>query len=298
MPLIVKPNVSIVEPFEPLAVRLERAARICTGSESRTSTTADGALRFLERLWKRGHGSVFEHATLHYSLPCDPDDELVRRFKNTEPRYIVSTAAKGRLWLSGSPRAFAEHWLANPHEFVTCAVTAKVRTVLPFLPGPPPDDHLLDLTERTPGDVENVLPVSFPKHVRPQLRVTCSRIVSHELVRHRPASFLQRSQRYTREVQFIDPEGMPTLNAEDFDYEVLNALKTYNRWLELGARPEEARRFLPGCTATELIVTTSLGHWLGILRLRDSPTCDPEMQTIARQIRELLNLKYPEVVTR
>jgi len=105
------------------------------------------------------------------------------------------------------------------------------------------------------------------------------RTISHQLVRHRPASFLQRSQRYVRELDPIvvkggwslSPRGIATVQA---------AFDTYRALLDDGLRPEQARAVLPNCTATIVVMTTTVEHLHYIVNLRSTKACDPGMRAL------------------
>lgn len=60
----------------------------------------------------------------------------------------------------------------------------------------------------------------------------------------------------------------------------------YNKAIEYGALPQEARGLLPGCLKTEMILTGRLQDWAHFLKLRNDPAADPQMQYIAKQIEE------------
>lgn len=131
--------------------------------------------------------------------------------------------------------------------------------------------------------------------------ITCSRVVSHELVRHRIASFQQESQRYVRydeedpeDLFFIPPETTPTERLIMKDaYE--NALRDYKKLKSLGVKSQFARYILPNGTRTRIIMKANLREWRHFCRLRCHPSAQPEMQAIANQIFAELNSLYPEV---
>lgn len=131
--------------------------------------------------------------------------------------------------------------------------------------------------------------------------ITCSRVVSHELVRHRIASYQQESQRYVRydeeepdDLFFLPPELDPTerLIAEQAYYD---ALKAYKRLKSLGVKSQIARYVLPNGTRTRIVMKANLREWRHFCKLRCHPSAQPEMQAIAGQILETLYSHYPEV---
>jgi thymidylate synthase (FAD) len=131
--------------------------------------------------------------------------------------------------------------------------------------------------------------------------ITCSRVVSHELVRHRIASFQQESQRYVKydeepfqDLFYLPPELSPTeaLIVEEA-YEA--SLKAYRKLKFLGAKSQIARYVLPNGTRTRIIMKANLREWMHFCRLRCHPSAQPEMQLIAKQILDRLYFMYPEV---
>ena len=131
---------------------------------------------------------------------------------------------------------------------------------------------------------------------------TVDRGVSHELVRHRIASFGQESTRYVNysldkfgnQINVIDiAEGirldnkMKNLDAKTIEL-IINewllamedAERHYMRMLELGATPQIARSVLPNSTKTEITVTTNFREWRAFFGLRVPETAHPQMRQV------------------
>lgn len=130
---------------------------------------------------------------------------------------------------------------------------------------------------------------SVLEHFSISVKFVTSRTVSHQLVRHRLASFSQESQRYCRyenEVVFINPnvEIIPELE---------NIEKKYIDLLNSGVRAQDARSILPNCTKTEFIMTANIREWRHILNLRCSKHAQPETREIMLKLLEQLQLQYP-----
>jgi thymidylate synthase (FAD) len=131
--------------------------------------------------------------------------------------------------------------------------------------------------------------------------IECSRVVTHELVRHRIASYQQESQRYVRydeeepeDLFFVPPELDPTerIILEDaYEY----AARAYKKLKVLGVKSQLARYVLPNGTRTRIIMKANLREWRHFCRLRCHPSAQPEMQVIANQILDQLLELYPEV---
>lgn len=133
--------------------------------------------------------------------------------------------------------------------------------------------------------------------------IECSRVVSHELVRHRHASFQQESQRYVKydeeneeDLFFIPPEIAENPEADRVYREHLTAsLVTYKRLKDMGMKSQIARYALPNATRTRIVMKSNLRDWRHFCMLRMHSSAQPEMQHVARQIYKELNDMYPEV---
>ena len=116
---------------------------------------------------------------------------------------------------------------------------------------------------------------SVIEHESISVKVICDRGVSHEIVRHRIASYSQESTRYCnyasekfgREINCVDPAGAFGWNEGDMSDQrkaalwreaMVSAERTYFALLEAGARPEEARSVLPNSLKTEIVITMNL----------------------------------------
>lgn len=121
---------------------------------------------------------------------------------------------------------------------------------------------------------------SVLEHVSVTVRFITDRAVSHQLVRHRLASFAQESQRYVKydDVTFID-RGVPKGWLGRFE-------EYYRDLIENGAKPEEARAVLPNCTKTEIIVTANCREWRTIFKLRCDKAAQSDIRTLMCGLRD------------
>lgn len=131
--------------------------------------------------------------------------------------------------------------------------------------------------------------------------ITCSRVVSHELVRHRIASFQQESQRYvkydeeTPEDLFYVPPELNKTEALILRHAYDDSLTAYKKLRTLGVKSQLARYILPNGTRTRIIMKANLREWRHFLKLRTHSSAQPEMQLIATDIFHTLYALYPEV---
>jgi len=112
-----------------------------------------------------------------------------------------------------------------------------------------------------------------------------SRACSHQLVRHRLASYNQQSQRYVRydTVEFIRPPSIEeTPGAADvFDELVGETNEAYRRLLELGVEAEDARYVLAQAVETKIVVTMNVREMLHFFTLRCCNRAQWEIRNLA-----------------
>lgn len=94
-----------------------------------------------------------------------------------------------------------------------------------------------------------------------------SRALTHQLVRHRIASYSQQSQRYVSmgDVDFIYPYSMKGIEREIYEEAFQKSIESYKTLQEIGAKNEDARAVLPNACPTKIIFTMnlrSLGHFM------------------------------------
>lgn len=127
-----------------------------------------------------------------------------------------------------------------------------------------------------------------------------SRALTHQLVRHRLASFNQQSQRY---VKFED--GLATVkpatiadnvDAERiFDEAVQTAYDAYRRLLEAGVPAEDARYLLPNAAETKIVITMNVRELLHFFELRCCNRAQWEIRDLAWSMLELVRPTAPYV---
>jgi thymidylate synthase (FAD) len=126
-----------------------------------------------------------------------------------------------------------------------------------------------------------------------------SRAASHQLVRHRLASFSQESQRY---VEWSDPEWvLPSAIADDPEAQAVwdqlsgQVQAAYHALRELKVRKEDARFVLPNAAATRVVMTMNFRELLHLFRLRISPEAQWEIRELCVRMLELVCAHAPNV---
>ena len=139
---------------------------------------------------------------------------------------------------------------------------------------------------------------SVLEHESITVRFVCDRGISHEIVRHRIASFSQESQRYVRyngDIEFINPH-MPNAKAHEAWQELCErAEETYKELLSYGVQPQQARSVLPNSTKTEIVMTANLREWRHFLKLRTAKAAHPQMRELTVPLLNELQERIPVV---
>ena len=126
-----------------------------------------------------------------------------------------------------------------------------------------------------------------------------SRACSHQLVRHRIASFSQQSQRYVkmRECEFMLP---PSIQQKPEAVERFNGLMDdlqaeYNALLEEGVAAEDARYVLPNAAETKVIMTANARSLLNFFELRLCTRAQWEIRQLAGLMLEKVREVAPNI---
>jgi thymidylate synthase (FAD) len=147
--------------------------------------------------------------------------------------------------------------------------------------------------------------LSVIEHQFVTVRVICDRGVSHEIVRHRLASYTQESTRYCNytkgkfgsEITVIKPcfwdEQDEKFKIWKQSIEQIEIV--YNKLIALGASPQEARSILPNSLKTEIVMTMNLREWHHFFTLRVSKSAHPQMREIAIPLLKEFQDKIPVV---
>lgn len=122
-----------------------------------------------------------------------------------------------------------------------------------------------------------------------------SRALTHQLVRHRMASYAQRSQRYCVEdgFEFVTPNSV-SANAEAsviYQSVIDNIQKSYNELISLGVPAEDARMILPNACASVICVKMNLRELIHFCNERLCACAQWEIRAMAREmVREVVKV--------
>lgn len=135
------------------------------------------------------------------------------------------------------------------------------------------------------------------------VRIICDRGVSHELVRHRLASYSQESTRYCNyskgkfgyEITFIKPFFLAkdTLPYGSWIHACKVSEESYFDMLNAGCTPQQARSVLTNSLKTEIVMTANIREWRTVLRQRCSEAAHPQMREVMLMILEMFHNAVP-----
>lgn len=146
---------------------------------------------------------------------------------------------------------------------------------------------------------------SVIEHENISVRLICDRGVTHELVRHRLASFSQESTRYVNYGRGPDGRGLVVIKPLFF----AEGSENYRTWLkameaaeeaylaltDAGATAQEARSVLPNSLKTEIVMTANLREWRHVLAIRCSAASHPQIREIMKMVLARFQELLPEV---
>ena len=287
---LIKPSFEIIEQepgLDGLYKHIERCGRLSYKSEDKI--TEESAKPFVDRMVNSKHGAVLEHGTVYLEIKSRDRENFSPFFdRYSKNLYSRISIDKGIVW----------------H---TLYIVTNYRVLV--------ENGWLDDLKYLCEPIECHEP-------RISVKFTCSRSISHELVRHRVFSFIQESQRYVNyskgryggEITYIIPIKLEipecSVNDNTTNFEVLllsnkikdgflwlkslyEAEQSYLKLIESGWKPQEAREVLPNATKTEIIMTGFLSDWVGDIEkkkgffpLRCDSTAHPDMRALAIPLRE------------
>jgi len=293
---LIEPRVELIPQGEGLLgvyKQIEAAGRTCYKSEDKITT--DSSKEFVQRMINSGHTAMLEHGSVYLKV----DIESWNRDRH-EWEYMFPEACR---WISINCDGKYVYITTNFRHIIEGDVGEKLMSA-----------YICNPTEH--------------HEKRMTVRFTCDRGVSHELVRHRVFSFAQESTRYCNyskdkfgnQLTFIIPQNLNLNEGEysreltdtgfeivgdgfffdskdGFDdeslfiYHLLTCEHRYLALLDMGWKPQEARQVLPNALKTEVVMTGFMSDWEHFFKLRCAPNAHPDMQFLAKSLRDSLVVK-------
>lgn len=141
------------------------------------------------------------------------------------------------------------------------------------------------------------------EHCSITVKFICDRGVSHEIVRHRLASYCQESTRYCNyskgdfdsQITVIEPcyLNKGTFAYDEWEKACKRSEEAYFNLLNWGLSPQEARAVLPNSLKTEVVMTANVREWRHFLKLRCSKAAHPQMREVATRLLKELKERVP-----
>lgn len=300
---IMKPSVTLtqIQPMkkEHLLPHIESCGRVCYKSEDKICEGS--AEKFVTNILNRGHEAVIEHGTLCF-LAGQNVYETMMAFVSCLKElcgfqgYLRFTNDNGRHIISGNIRAWRDFMGACLECFDT--IPFYLHRIAENSPVFFPEYQDLELYDA--GMDGAVLPIlssdlrtdnEKKAHMDLTFHFVVDRGVSHEIVRHRPASYCQESTRYCNyskekfgeEISVIEPCYLQdgTYGYEEWKMAMSASELAYFNLLNYGCTPQQARAVLPNSLKTELVMTAPISEWLHFFNLRLSKAAHPQMREAA-----------------
>ena len=282
--------------------KIEWVGRTCYKSADKI--TDDSAPKFVAGLIKRGHEAMLEHASFCFTIPYAGWKGLRTIVRNLEThdgfKCFLRFTNDSKPLISGNVRAWRDFMNAL-YDDMNCLPAHFVNFVkqnpvlfpefqnVKFFGDPTP------MIQMTLDDLKTEN--EFLTHCDVTVRWIVDRGISHELVRHRPASFAQESTRYCNygqdkfggQITFIIPEffqyGSPEWKL--WKQHMEDAESVYIEMTKAGVTPEKARTVLPNSLKTEVIMTANCAEWWHFFNLRacnSTGKAHPQMLEVARPL--------------
>ena len=313
-----------VDCLDPKAImrHIERAGRVCYKSEDRI--TDESCEKFIDGILRRGHHAVIEHGNMVIYARGDSEAYLnnLRNILSNFPVYLRTTVNISPeteigmgMFVSGNIRAWRDV-LTDALNLGLWIPAALEATLSEF--GILFEDVLNMNRYGKPGWVKPVYNVEECHIVDPALmtlpdrkihetftvRFVCDRGISHEIVRHRPASYCQESTRYCNytggkfggEITVIEPCFWPDPDSSEYRAWWSACASAEQHYIELitdGATPQQARSVLPNSLKTEVVMTARADEWIHFFKLRTAEAAHPQMREVAKQAYALLKEADP-----
>lgn len=264
--------------------KIELCGRICYKSEDKI--TENSCVDFVKMLIKKEHLAMTEHAPLVLSVTQRMAAGIIRLGHGTFLNVTINTI-DNRYLVSGNVRAWyilftseffrkaAGDIIAKFESYMQMSLGRELYTLLFVNIYHCDESKNFLLSQEDILKLPNLRDYEAAAHLYLTAHFICDRGVSHELVRHRPASFAQESTRYCnygrlafgKEITFIDPEFVGNANII-WQAVMLKAEQAYFELLDCGLPPQDARGVLPVDVKTEVVMTCNLAEWQHVINLR------------------------------
>ena len=287
---IIAPSVSVIQEKDPFK-KIERVGRTCYKSEDKI--TENSAKKFYKGLCNRKHTAMVEHATFLFKIE-ESIFNIISGLDKKLTKYLNFTNDNGRPLISGNLRALNESGIIP-----LCKALHEIDPELVYNEGVRAIIENYSVQENVSvidfSELKNPTENEFMNHFYMTFHYITDRGVTHEMVRHRPASYAQESTRYCNyvkeqfggELTFIKPTHWDSLP----DHIKHSYIKTwesseceYDYLIRHGETPQQARAVLPNALKTEIIMTACAGeleHYFDLRSRAVTGAPHPDIKTVA-----------------
>ena len=293
---------------------IEYAGRVCYRSTHRMGTAPE----FISARVREGHEDIIEHVvvTLRFHNTLEP-----LRWRMLNRHCEVSDVGDSEWLVSGNTRVWLDFFrrgVALDALPILASIAPKVYSEFELAEQVPLDINgdQFDVAKLAPAE-DLPMRVTLLGFTQPQLGETnvalhhgsatflfegISRTCTHQLVRHRLASFSQESQRYVDlskggwqavlpKAVTANPEAMAVMETFWGDAE-----EKYVQLRDLGIRKEDARFLLPNAAETRIVTTMNFAAWSHFLWLRAvDKAAQWEIRAMGQRVLEMLYVIAPSV---
>lgn len=286
---------------EDVLKKIEMVGRTCYKSTENIKEGSDE--KFVAGLIERGHEAMLEHASFCFEIDYTGYHYMKDAIQMISDQYgfhsFMRFTTENRVLMSGNVRAWRDLFKNLAEFHVIPDIFEGFIKENPILFPELQDEYFYHI-------ISFIRPIStddlkteqeFLTHCDVTVRFVVDRGISHELVRHRPASFAQESTRYCNyskgkfggEITFIIPYGFdygsPAWKVWKDAMECAEAY--YMTMINTGVTPEWARTVLPNSLKTEVIMTANCAEWKHFFALRacnSTGKAHPQMLEVSRPL--------------
>ena len=298
---IIDPSHRLMYPIANPLKHIEEIGRTCYKSED--AITEISAEPFVQRLFNRGHHAMIEHFRFIVELEMYDYTPIARHIDHNkyitltedyrddgEFHYVMSASARGindmynAIKRDNEANSSADRMITMTIiEDIVAVIVRHYKCAVMF------DEEMVEAYQSRYSDDREydarvittfgeLSDYEYQMHAWYSIMFTCDRGVTHEMVRHRDASFAQESTRYCNysqgkhgeEITVIRPpfwkEGSKGWNLWEASCKLSEA--GYLFLIGAGASPQEARAVLPHSTKAEIVITAQVYEWNHIFDLR------------------------------